>query len=97
MSEKDCTKGCCVLDFQSIGRNWTNKKSWQKILSAEQSNDDNEASNDKSLMSLAQTLPVSETLNEKRHGWMQARNYRWYDYRYDWKSWTREQWGWKLC
>ncbi|GBM49349.1 Jerky -like [Araneus ventricosus] len=41
----------------------TLQKSWRKILPSEQANDESEASDDKSLLSLAQTLP--ETLTEK--------------------------------
>ncbi|GBM84817.1 hypothetical protein AVEN_47761-1 [Araneus ventricosus] len=48
-------------------------KSWREILPPEQPNDENEASDDKSLLSLAQTLPVSETLTEKDIAeWMNA-------------------------
>ncbi|GBM97449.1 hypothetical protein AVEN_181243-1 [Araneus ventricosus] len=44
----------------------TLQKSWEGgNFPSEQPNDENEASDDKSLLSLAETLPVSETLTEK--------------------------------
>lgn len=57
-------------DIQST----TLQKSWRKILSSEvQPNDENEASHDESLLSLAKTLPVSESLTEKDiDEWMNA-------------------------